>query len=210
MQLSSKDWHDGQPIDPKFAFGQRADDAPMALSSNLSPHLAWSALPAGTRSLALLCMDADVPTVVDYINQAGHELPADMPRTEFCHWCMANLDPALGELQRGQCSDGVVIGGKAQPPGPPGSVQGMNDYTGFMAGHPDMAGQYCGYDGPCPPWNDLRLHHYTITLYALDLERLNLAPGFTPEALRSAMAGHILAEARLTGHYSLHPQLHGK
>jgi len=212
MRLSSKDWQDQQPIDPKFAFGKPATeaDSPMALSDNLSPHLAWSDLPAGTRSLALLCIDPDVPAVGDHVNQAGHELPEDLPRTDFCHWSLANLDPDLGELARGQCSDGVVVGGKAQPPGPAGCVQGVNDYTGFLAGHPDMAGTYLGYDGPCPPWNDLRLHHYQITLYALDVDQLDLPQGFTVAELKAAMDGHVLAEASLTGTYSLHPQQHGR
>mgnify|MGYP003694546047 CR=1 FL=1 len=31
------------------------------LADNVSPHLAWSDLPAGTRSLALICHDFDVP-----------------------------------------------------------------------------------------------------------------------------------------------------
>ena len=36
-----------------------------------------------------------------------------------------------------------------------------------------MGGQYFGYDGPFPPWNDERTHNYTFTVYALDLD---LAP----------------------------------
>jgi phosphatidylethanolamine-binding protein (PEBP) family uncharacterized protein len=40
-----------------------------------------------------------------------------------------------------------------------------------MAGNPDMAGQYFGYDGPCPPWNDERMHHYIFTIYALDIDK---------------------------------------
>ena len=35
-----------------------------------------------------------------------------------------------------------------------GARQGINDYTGWFAGDADMAGNYFGYDGPCPPWND--------------------------------------------------------
>jgi phosphatidylethanolamine-binding protein (PEBP) family uncharacterized protein len=40
------------------------------------------------------------------------------------------------------------------------------------------AGDYYGYDGPCPPWNDLRLHHYIFRLYALDVPRLDLQGRF--------------------------------
>ncbi|GIS40711.1 MAG: hypothetical protein Ct9H90mP13_05570 [Pseudomonadota bacterium] len=35
---------------------------------------------------------------------------------------------------------------------PSGSRQGINDYTKFMAGDPEMQGNYFGYEGPCPPW----------------------------------------------------------
>ena len=47
----------------------------------------------------------------------------------------------------------------------------MNDYTGWFAGDADMGGTYNGYDGPAPPWNDLRVHRYHFQLFALDIER---------------------------------------
>ena len=52
---------------------------------------------------------------------------------------------------------------------PRGARQGINDYTGWFAGDKDMAGNYFGYDGPCPPWNDEIPHRYVFTLYALDV-----------------------------------------
>ena len=68
-----------------------------------------------------------------------------------------------------------------------------------------MAGQYFGYDGPCPPWNDERLHHYHFVLYATDLARCPVEGAFTGQQVRTALAGHVLAEAKLTGTYSLNP-----
>ncbi len=209
MKLSSIDLTDQHPIDARFAFGKLADDAPMALSDNISPHLAWTDAPATTRSFALFCIDPDVPSEADDVNQAGRVLPRDMPRVDFCHWVMVNIPPDVTELQTGQCSDGVTPRGKQNPPGPAGSRQGLNDYTSFMAGDADMAGQYFGYDGPCPPWNDELLHRYVFTVYALDVEHLELPAVFTaPEALK-AMQGHILAEASLTGTYTLNPSVKG-
>ena len=206
MQLHSNDLKDQQPIPARFAFGKLADDAPMALSDNVSPHLAWSGAPEGTRSFAVLCMDPDVPSKIDDVNQAGKTLPADMPRVEFCHWVMVNIPATVTELATGACGEGITAGGKQNPPGPAGSRQGINDYTGFMAGNPEMAGQYFGYDGPCPPWNDERMHHYVFTVYALDVEHLDLAEGFTgPDALK-AMTGHVLDQASLSGSYSLNPE----
>jgi hypothetical protein len=70
-----------------------------------------------------------------------------------------------------------------------------------------MAGQYYGYDGPCPPWNDERVHHYVFTLYALDIAKLSLGAAFKGSDARKAMAGHILAQATLTGVYTLNPSI---
>jgi Raf kinase inhibitor-like YbhB/YbcL family protein len=70
-----------------------------------------------------------------------------------------------------------------------------------------MKGDYHGYDGPCPPWNDEIVHHYVFTLYALDVARCTLDGRFTGQDVRAAIAGHVLAEARLTGTYSLNPEV---
>ena len=70
-----------------------------------------------------------------------------------------------------------------------------------------MRGDYFGYDGPCPPWNDEIVHHYIFTLYALDVERLPIEGKFTGVQTRAALYGHILAEARLTGLYTLNSQV---
>ena len=59
----------------------------------------------------------------------------------------------------GEFSDGVTAGGKAGPDGPRGARQGINNYREWFAGDPAMAGDYFGYDGPCPPWNDSIVHH---------------------------------------------------
>jgi hypothetical protein len=54
-----------------------------------------------------------------------------------------------------------------------------------------------GWGGPCPPSGT---HRYVVTVYALSGE-LGLEPGFTADELRTAMAGRILAEGRLTASY---------
>ena len=207
MKLYSNDLTDQAPIPSRFAFGKPDPDDHMQLSDNLSPHLAWSGAPKGTRSFVLLCMDPDVPSVADEVNQEGKVLPADMPRVAFCHWAMIDIDPSVTELLTGACSDGVTPKGKKNPPGPAGSRQGLNDYTGFMAGDPDMAGQYYGYDGPCPPWNDQRLHHYVFTVYALDVDQLDVDADFGAGDVLEVINGHVLEKARLTGTYTLNPDL---
>ena len=205
MQLRSDNFQHGQPIPPTFAFGKPGK--PVALSDNLSPHLAWKGAPAGTRSFVLTCIDPDVPSKPDDVNKEGRSVPADLPRVEFAHWLMANIPVECGELAEGSCSDEITPRGKQEPFGPPGSVQGVNDYTGWFAGDADMGGTYLGYDGPCPPWNDTLVHHYHFRVYALDTEHLSLKSGFTLAELRAAIAGHVLAEAAITGTYSLNPSV---
>ncbi len=203
MQLRSDNFANGQPIPAKFAFGRRAE--PFALSDNHSPHLAWKDVPSATRSFVLTCIDTDVPSRGDDVNAVGRTVPADLLRVEFVHWLMANIPAECAELAAGACSDEVTARGKRDPFGPPGSVQGVNDFTGWFAGDADMAGEYLGYDGPCPPWNDALLHHYHYRVYALDTASLALPRGFSRAELQAAMSGHVLAEAELVGTYTLNP-----
>ena len=70
-------------------------------------------------------------------------------------------------------------------------------------GDGDMAGDYYGYDGPCPPWNDSIVHHYVFTLYALSCDRLVVTGRVTAEAVRAAMNGQVVGEAAITGLYAL-------
>ncbi len=207
MQLRSDNFQHDQRIPATFAFCKVAD--PTAPSDNHSPHLAWKDAPPGTRSFVLTCIDTDVPSRGDDVNQPGRTVPADLPRVEFVHWLMANIPAEYGELAAGACSDAITPRGKRDPFGPPGSVQGVNDFTGWFAGDAEMDGQYLGYDGPCPPWNDALLHHYHFTVHALDVAALALDKGFSHDQLRTAMAGHVLAEVRLIGTYSLNPAVPG-
>ncbi len=210
MHLHSHDFDDHQPIPARLAFGQPgADGEPCVFAANRNPHLAWSGAPNGTRSFAITGIDGDVPTVGDDVNQPGRRVPVDLPRAEFVHWLMADVPADVHEIAQGACSDGVVAHGKRDPHGPAGAHQGLNDYTGWFAGDAAMAGDYLGYDGPCPPWNDERVHQYRFTVYALDLASLDLPARYTLADLRRAMAGHVLAEATLTGRYTLNPALRG-
>ena len=68
-----------------------------------------------------------------------------------------------------------------------------------------MSGSYFGYDGPCPPWNDEIPHHYVFTVFALDVAKLAVEGAFTGAQVREAMKGHVLAQAAITGRYTLNP-----
>jgi len=78
--------------------------------SDISPPLAWSGLPAGTKSLVLIVDDPDATD------------PA-APRMVWVHWVLYNLPPVAGELPE-------AVPAKALPPG---MLQGVNDWqrTGY-------------------------------------------------------------------------------
>jgi Raf kinase inhibitor-like YbhB/YbcL family protein len=101
----------------------------------------------------------------------------------------------------------VTPRGKPGPNAPGGGRHGVNDYTDWFAGDAQMAGDYYGYDGPCPPWNDEIVHRYVFTLYALDVDRLQVPTKFTGSDARNAMRGHVIAEASFTGRYALNPRV---
>ena len=208
MRIRSDDIESMQPIPEEFAFGTPGPGGePTVFAPYLNPHLAWSDVPPATRSFALICVDTDVPTRGEGVNQPGRHVPASLPRTEFFHWVMVDIPLECRELGSGSCAEGVVAHGKQNPVGPPGAKQGINDFTGWFAGDAAMAGDYFGYDGPCPPWNDDLLHHYHFRIYALDVPTLGLSGRFMAADARAAMQGHVLAEAALTGTYTLNAAL---
>lgn len=79
--------------------------------ANRSPALAWSAPPAGTRSLAITMFDPDAP---------GHG---------WWHWIVADLPASLRALpaNAGQAGGGSL---------PPGAFQGRNDFGEIGYGGP--------------------------------------------------------------------------
>lgn len=197
-----------QPIPSEFAFGQPGPDGePCVLAANCNPHMTWSDVPDGTRSFVLTCIDVDAPSVGDDVNQHGRSVRASLPRTEFVHWLMIDISPEYREFGAGACAEGVVAHGKQEAFGPPGSKQGINDYTGWFAGDESMRGDYYGYDGPCPPWNDERLHHYHFRVAALDVATLGLQGRFDINDVRRAMQDHVLADAEIIGTYTLNASL---
>ncbi|HZS79828.1 MAG TPA: YbhB/YbcL family Raf kinase inhibitor-like protein [Herbaspirillum sp.] len=207
MKLWSDSFQDGAAIPGEFAFAVPDLKNHVALSANKNPHLAWSDLPAGAKSLVLLCLDPDALARGDDINQESRIVPADWPRVEFFHWSMVDIPTGIDSLAAGQFSSAITTRGKAGPaiPGDPlsGARHGLNDYTSWFAGDGDMSGDYFGYDGPCPPWNDAIVHRYIFTLYAVDQEHLAVTGKFTGTDVRNALQGHVLAAASITGMYTL-------
>lgn len=207
MQLHSRSFQEGERIPGRLAFCVPDAGSHVALSDNLNPHLAWSGAPDGTLSFALLCHDLDVPSRGDDVNQEGREVPAELPRVDFYHWLLLDIPAEQSEIAEGGHSVGVSARGKSGPEAPQGLRHGINDYTGWFAGDTAMAGDYYGYDGPCPPWNDSLEHRYVFTLYALDVAKLPVSGALTPANVLAALSGHVLASASLSGRYTLNPRL---
>jgi Raf kinase inhibitor-like YbhB/YbcL family protein len=207
MQLHSESWPDGGFIPPRFAAGRILPDAGVGFSDNISPHFSWSEVPAGTQSFALICHDPDAPSRGDDVNRTDREVPADLPRVDFFHWLLYQLPAGLRQVREGEFSQGFTTGGKPGPQSPHGSRQGLNDYTSWFAKDAERGGDYFGYDGPFPPFNDARLHHYVFTLYALNVPSLKLPDRAQGAALREALAPHVLASARWSGLYTLNARL---
>ena len=205
MKLTSSAFGDKQRIPEDYAFCVADPDKHVVMGANRNPPLAWSDVPAATKSLVLICHDPDVPSRPDDVNQEGRTVPANLPRVDFYHWVLIDIPPNLVSIQEGEFCNGVSARGKDGPAGPRGTRQGLNDYTQWFSGDAEMQGSYFGYDGPCPPWNDSIVHHYHFTLYALDLERCPLERDFTGVQVLEAIEGHVLAQAEITGTYSLNP-----
>lgn len=208
MRLWSPAWANGEPIPPRYAAG-RLKDGGVGFSDNLSPPLAWSDVPQGARSLALVCHDFDVPSRADDVNRSDREIRADLPRVEFFHWLLVDLPPTLGGLAEGEFGRGFAARGKPGPAAPHGARQGLNDFTGWFAGDKEMAGAYHGYDGPFPPFNDALVHHYVFTLYALSVDRLPLDGAFDGAQVRRALIDRVLDSATHSGTYTLNRRLAG-
>ena len=205
MKLSSSSFDDGGAIPAQYAFCAPDPKAHATLSRNENPNLSWIEVPMGTKSFALTCHDPDVPSRGDDVNQEARIVPKSLARIDFFHWVLVDVPPATVGVAVGEFSSSVVPRGKPGPAAPHGARHGINDYTGWFASDADMAGDYYGYDGPCPPWNDEIAHRYVFTVYALDVARLPLEGRFDGHAVRKAIERHVIAQAAITGRYTLNP-----
>jgi Raf kinase inhibitor-like YbhB/YbcL family protein len=207
MKLWSDSWINGDRIPARYACGKPDGQGGGTFSDNVNPHLAWSEVPKGTKSFALICHDFDVPSRGDDVNQAGREVPSDLPRVDFFHWVLVDLPSGLLSIAEGEFSRGFTPRGKPGPDSLHGARQGLNDYTGWFAGDGERAGSYFGYDGPFPPFNDSLVHHYVFTLYALSVARAPVEGVFTGPQVRQAIFPHVLAEATHSGTYTINRRL---
>ena len=188
-----------KPIPVRFAYCKPDGKGETINGDNISPAIHWLNTPEAAKSFALIVVDTDVPADFTDANKQRKEIPANAPRQSFYHWVLTDIPSGLLALYEGADSKGIAPGGK--PVGRKSyGIDGKNDYAKVYPG------SYGGYDGPCPPWNDLRLHHYHFTFYALDVPSLNLPNPVTGSQAKLAMEGHILAKGEVVGTYSNNPR----
>ena len=206
MKITSSSFQDQSVIPGQYAFAVKDPSTHITLSSNQNPHLAWSDFPKDTQSFALICHDPDVPSKGDDVNQEDKVVPASLPRVDFYHWVLVNIPGSVQSIAAGSHSNSITGKGKSAAQSPVGTP-GINDYTAWFKGDASMEGLYFGYDGPCPPWNDAIKHHYVFTVYALNTASLPLKGPFTGVEALAAIKPHIIAQASITGIYSLNPSV---
>jgi Raf kinase inhibitor-like YbhB/YbcL family protein len=95
IELTSSAFQEGAKIPKKFS-GEGQD---------LSPPLAWSGLPGGTRELALICDDPDAPSPEPWV-----------------HWVIYKIPPTATALPEGLPKTPTLKE-------PPGALQGKNSWT---------------------------------------------------------------------------------
>ncbi len=118
-------------------FGKHGEEKLEGVPTRSIP-LAWSNLPAGTISLALIVHDHDAIPVCGF---------------SWIHWVVANIDPSIGELAENASRENTSL------------TQGRNSLASkqICGDLPDSL--TCFYGGPRPPDQD---HEYEFALYALD------------------------------------------
>src|SRR3569623_3672755 len=142
MKLWSNSFEDGKSIPGEFAFCVMDRVSHIAMSANRNPHLAWSKVPAGTQSLALISHDYDVPSRPDDVNQEKKTVPPDLPRVDLFQWVMVDIQVDAADIEDGVFCNGITARGKSGPAiadSPwPQARHGLNDLTGRIVNNPQI------------------------------------------------------------------------
>jgi len=96
----------------------------------------------------------------------------------WVHWFVVNIPASATSLPEGASRKNM----------PSGSVELKNSFGDV------------GYGGPQPPKGSGK-HPYVVTLYALSVEKLDLAANSSLAAFKKALEGKVIQSASVTGNY---------
>ena len=110
-----------------------------------------------------------------------HDPDAPTGGAGWWHWVVYDIPASASALAQGAGSaDGAGL--------PKGAKQGKTDFGSV------------GWGGPCPPQGHGK-HHYQFTLYALKVEKLDVADGASAALIGYTVNANALGKAELTGLY---------
>ncbi len=205
LKVRVDSFKNGGTIPNKYAFCIPAAQGHTSGGPNINPSISWSKGPRGTKSYAIIVYDTKAPAEHrEMMNKEGVTMTADIKRHNFYHWVLVDIPAKVRSIKEGADSNARVVHGKPATPSAAGT-KGLNDYTKVTAANDAMKGQYYGYDGPCPPWNDDVVHEYHFAVYALSAGSLDLPKDFDGPAAEEAMKDKILAQGETVGLYTQNP-----
>lgn len=192
---------DGSAIDARYGACEPAAGGLSQPGKNERPAIAWQNLPAGTQSVAVFLYDTDVPQDFSDAGQPGRVIAQDAPRRDrFFHYAAVNIAPQTPYIRGGNPARK-----------PPSGLELAND----MGANGYVKPAY-RYGGPCPPWNDERLHHYHLEVLALSTPATGKAAAALAKLPANAAyaslstSKQVLGVAQWVGTYSLwNPPLTG-
>jgi len=154
----------------------------------------------------LIFHDNDAPSNKDRVNKTDKTVPFDLPRIRFIHWVLVDIPTNGSPIYPGEFSKEVTAKGKSGPGAPRGMRQGLNDFTDWFKGNPSMEGNYFGYDGPAPPWNDEKIHKYNFTLLAIKEKKCPVEGNFTGKDVLNALNGKVIEKAMMSCTFAINPK----
>ena len=96
----------------------------------------------------------------------------------WVHWLVINIPPQVTSIEEGASKKKM----------PQGSLELKNSFGDI------------GYGGPQPP-KGTGDHPYVVTLYALNVEKLDLGVNTSLSAFKKAIEGKVIGSASITGKY---------
>jgi len=96
----------------------------------------------------------------------------------WVHWLVVNIPPNVRMIEEGASKKKM----------PSGSTELKNSFGDI------------GYGGPQPP-KGTGEHPYVVTLYALNVEKLDLGANVSLSAFKKAIEGKVIGTASITGKY---------